>query len=240
MLISATSIPKVKKRNRSFSFRQNQNGLSLIEIMVTLAIISLILGVTVGVVGGGDESKLRDASFRLRTVIRYVYSEAVRKKMYYRLVLNFEENSYKVEAKSEPFLILKEGEEDSSASKKKTEGEKSLLDEAMEKDSLSEEDSSKSTEEFAEVSENLARKVQLPSNIKFMDVLVAHLSEKANSGVVEIFFFPNGWVERSIINLSNEEEDNFYSLEVNSLTGKSTVRADYLDMGLEDLEKSDE
>jgi len=43
--------------------------------------------------------------------------------------------------------------------------------------------------------------------------------------------------EPIVINLSDEDEESFYSLEVNPLTGKSTIRTEYYEVNPEKFQR---
>ena len=51
---------------------------------------------------------MKKTSNKLASTIRYLYNKAAMEKLYIRLVLDLEEQSYWVEATSDPFVITRE------------------------------------------------------------------------------------------------------------------------------------
>ena len=219
-----------------FSQKKNQQGMTLIEIIITVAIIGLIMGLSVGVFRDNTEAALSDTADHLVGTIKYVYNEAAIKNQYYRLVINFEDQTFSVESSPEPFKIsaTQEGtpEEDKSTAASIKEVGADL------KSGASEEATATSAPPqgggFSGTSSYLLKPVKLPEGIRIKDVYVAHLDKKVEGGKTAIYFFPNGWVEKAVINLSDEKGESFYSLETFPSTGKTKIRTEYLDYKAEE------
>ena len=90
---------------------------------------------------------------------------------------------------------------------------------------------------FSGVGSYLLKPIKLPDSIRIEDIYISHLGKKVESGKTAIYFFPNGWVEKAVINLSDEKGENFYSLETFPSTGKTKIRTEYLDYKPEEGEK---
>ncbi|HEX5034787.1 MAG TPA: hypothetical protein VFW62_09920, partial [bacterium] len=88
---------------------------------------------------------------------------------------------------------------------------------------------------FAQEEGSLVRPVRMPAGIKIKDISVMHLPARVEQGKVEVYFFPNGFVEPSVINLTDEDEENFYSLQLNPMTGRVRIRSEYFEVNPEDL-----
>lgn len=201
-----------------------EKGITLIELVVAIAIIAFMFGVVV-IAYNGSDANLKDFSAKLQGTIRYTYNEAAIKGLYYRLRINLDEQTIQVESTELnsilSFLDSKHNEESSQEQKK-------------EEDALSEEE--KTAEDTAKqnafVAENsfLLKPLKLPSSIKIKDVFVEHEETKVENGEVSIYFFPQGWVEKTVINLCNEDESKCYSVEVFSPTAKSKIREEYYEL----------
>lgn len=198
--------------------------MTLIEIMIVVVIIGGMMALGASFLFPGNEAKMRDESGRLAGVIKYVYNESAIRNRYYRLVFDFEGNSYSVESSGDPFRITVETEDSLKTSF------------ASNKSPESNPEASPSGANFTPEDEQyLVRPHSLPTGVKFKDVFVMHEKDRQGQGKVYAYFFPNGWAERMVINLTDEEEESFYSLEVNPLTGKSKIRSEYFEIKAEDL-----
>jgi len=73
----------------------------------------------------------------------------------------------------------------------------------------------------------LAREVTLPEPIGFLDVVLPLTAGKLYEGVGWTQFYPDGYVDLTVIHLGNEEEA--YTLRVDQLSGNVYVTAGYQD-----------
>jgi general secretion pathway protein H len=81
--------------------------------------------------------------------------------------------------------------------------------------------------EFKEDPSTLSSRVRLPGTIHFEDI-VTQRRGKVYEGETFTQFFPNGWVEETIIHLGDARERH-YSLLVMPLTGKVRIYDRYID-----------
>ena len=212
----------------------NSRGMTLIEIMIVVAMIGGIMALATVIVFPGDDAKLRDEASKMAGTIKYLYNEAAIKNKYYRIAFNLDENSYRVESSEEPFYVTLVGEEKEKAAPDtigETEGEG--------EGEVDEEGEGVPPPAFVAEEGIMFKPVKFPSGVKIKDVLVLHEEARVETGVAYSYFLPNGWAEPMVINLSDEEEESFYSLEVNPLTGKSKIRTEYIEMNPEEFRKED-
>lgn len=185
--------------------------------MIVVLIIALMMGLGVAVLFPGNEAKLRDQSSQLAGTIKFLYNEAAIKNRYYRLSFDLDGRSYRVESSDQPYLVR-------------------MVDEAQKKkDAEKNPEATPEGASFAQEEGFLVAPVRLPSGIKFKDITVMHLPARVEQGKVEIYFFPNGFVEPSVINLTDEDEENAYSLQLNPMTGRAKIRSEYFEVNPEDL-----
>jgi prepilin-type N-terminal cleavage/methylation domain-containing protein len=83
------------------------------------------------------------------------------------------------------------------------------------------------SKEFKEDLSILSSRVRLPGTIHFEDIVTQHRG-KIYEGETFTQFFPNGWVEETIIHLGDTRERH-YSLLVMPLTGKVRIYDRYID-----------
>jgi len=203
---------KVRLSNKS-------RGMTLIEIIVVIALVGLLLSLGVTVLTDWFDDNLSKTASELSGTIKYAYNESAIKNRIYRLKIDFTTQTISIEAASEEVKIDNALEEESVENKDSSQ------------DFPPAEDASNPAkkENFASASTYLLKPIHLPDGIKIKDVYVEHAGKKIDNGMTAIYFFPNGWVEKAIINLCDEKEEIFYSIEIHSFTGKSTIRHEYLD-----------
>ena len=183
-----------------------ESGLTLIELVVALAIIAFMFGIVVFAYDGASAA-LKDYSAKLQGTIRYTYNEAAIQGSYFRLHLNLNENTIQVE-KTE--LTSIQSLLDPDALK-----EEVVLKSSEEKSESNDENVPPDPEQsFTQEQSFLLKPIHLPSSIKIKDVYLERLGEKVESGEVNVYFFPEGWVEKAVINLCNEDDAKCYSIEI--------------------------
>ncbi len=195
--------------SKSLALLQSERGMTLTEILVTLALIAIVMGVGLLYVFPSDVSKAKEDARRLVGTIRLAYNEAVLNQKYVKLVFDIDKKSYYIESSPTAFLI-----------------EKTSPDEKIAANTENEEENNNEVSESPQ--ENiLFAPEKLNSDIKFKDIMVAHADKPIESGKEAMHFLPIGWAEPTVINLSNEDEKVFFSIKVNPLTGKAEIRDEY-------------
>ena len=187
---------------------KSERGITLLEILVVLVLLALVMGITVSSLVRSDGSKLKESARKLTGSIRYLYNEAILQHQYIRIVFDFESSTYHFEFNRDPHFIHMQKEDD----------QKEEENEAAQENST-----------FTVSNKLLLKKVKLPHGIKVKDIFVYHAPTARSEGKEYIYILPNGWVEPAVINLSNEDETQFLSLEIQPLTGKTTIRGEYFE-----------
>lgn len=204
---------------KTFLYPSNSEaGLSLIEILVTIAIIALVMGVGFVYVFPSDVSKAKEDARHLAGTIRLAYNEAILNQKYVRMVFDLDKRAYYLETSANAFFVEKTSPEEKTTTQ----------------DPDSEELAPKA-EGFTQKEESLFAPVTLNSDIKFKDILVAHSDKPVESGREYMHFLPTGWAEPTIINLTNEDEKVFFSIEVNPLTARVEIRDEYYQLETKEL-----
>ncbi len=195
----------------------DNRGFTLFELIVTITIVALMIGLVVGRVNNYLETDMKKSSAKMASTMRYLYNKSVTEGLYLRLVLDLTEQTYWVEATSDPFLIANPDREEKDEEEKDEENqEESELPKLKFKEPT-----------FSQVDAYLLRPTKLPDGIFFKDVMTEHHPIPIEGGKAGIHFFPNGYVEQAIINLRDEDDEINYSLETNPITGRVKVRNEY-------------
>ena len=211
--------------------KHHASGFTLIELMVTLVIVGLIMGLVIGQVGKLTSRDMKAASRHLSSMIRYLYNKASSEGVTLRMVFDLDEQSYAVEGTSEHFTLTREEEE---AFKKRDHGP-GTMDQGLkdkEKSASSEKIQNKEAT-FSPQESALLKSVKLPKGVFFKDVYAEHQIDKLNHGKAFLYFFPQGYVERSVINLRDEKDEVHYSLSVNPISGSVKIESNYKEAEIE-------
>jgi len=190
--------------------------LTLIELMIAFVIVGVIVAVAATGLREAFNVELKGASRELSALIRYLRSKAVTEHMYVRLALDLDESRYWVEESQEPYLISTD--EPALGGVVKKEGKET------------EEGEDREASSFQKSEEKLAAPRKLGRGVLFKDVMFAYLPGKVEKGQVFVYFFPDGHATQGIINLKDEEEEDFFSLEILSLSGRVRVLGEYREL----------
>lgn len=206
---------------------RRQSGFTLIELMVTMAVVAVMVGLVVGGMQDILDSEMKDTATRLGSTIRYLYNKAVTERVYLRLVydLNSEKPTYKVESATEPFVILSLEEEE----KLKEEREKAEAGALEAGEGLPPEPAAG----FSEEDSHILKPIKLKSGLYFKDIQVSYREAKFEEGIAYTYFFPNGYATPTIINLRDEDDEINYSLEILPLSGRVRIRSEYRELAHE-------
>lgn len=226
--------------------------------MVVIAIVGIISGLVVGGLGRSVDRNMKKTAAKLSSTIKYLYNKSAMEGLYARLVFDIEERSYWVEATTDPFVVSMEADELAAAKRseksktedknkqKKKESEKKPeeQDEGADKENAAVLDAeSKDAEDggvkqiepreakFGQVDSFLLKPSKLPESIFIKDIQVEHRSMPVDSGKESIYFFPNGYVEKAVINLKDDKDELNYSLETNPLSGTVRIEDHYVKIG---------
>lgn len=232
-----TSIINQLIRRASSKYKLKEGGFTLFELLVVIAIIALMTGIIVSKFDDWFDVNIKRTTKKLGGTVRYLHDKASTENLYIRLILDFEKNSYWVEATTEQFLLMtkdvaeevaKEAEEE-PAEEEAEKGEAAATEgeETGEAEEKSEAVEKYRTPEFGAVDEFLLKPVVLPDGVFIKDVYTSHDQGPVSSGQAFIYFFPNGFIEPAVINLRNEEDTLNYSIKINPLTGTTYLSDQY-------------
>ncbi len=224
---------------------RTMRGMTLMEIMITLVIIGLIMGVSLPAYNNLTHMRLREASTKLSGTIRYLYHQATLKGLCMRLVFDLHKDTYKVEASTDgECLIDSEQSTAKQAKKKEDEAEKKRQEEAKQQTRTPTVQQSFWGEEppislevkkatFAEFNGHLLKARKLPADVSFESIYISNqkepYSKKQGPRYVYLHCFPLGYCERAVIYLQDSGK-TIFSLEVKPLTGHVAVHNKKLDL----------
>jgi len=182
--------------------------MTLIELMVSMTIIGIMFAVAAVSYSSLSELNMKSAAAKLSSTSRYLRNKAVTKKAVLRLVYNLEDSTYLAEWTKEGFVISRNEEEP-----------------------VLEEGEAPPETPFMEEEEFLLKPVKLPRGTFFKDIWMPVMQEKRESGKAYTYFFPNGFVTKTIIHFRDEEDETQYSLLLHPYSGRTEIFSGYWEEG---------
>jgi general secretion pathway protein H len=219
--------------------RRAHSGFTLIEILVVLAIVGILAGLSIRGLRSLARSDLRASVSHLSGAIRYLFDRASTTGQYHRLVIDLETGRYWAEVSDDMFYLPRDPETESSA--KKLAALESELDQkqARQKEmaqAAGDVDMSKvlpmdfrpKRARFGAFKETNLKPVTL-KNTEVMDVFTPRVADPVTKGRAYIYFFPLGQTEPAIIHLSDPTQQTIYSLVVHPITGRVRIYNSYIE-----------
>jgi general secretion pathway protein H len=205
-------------------------GFTLIEVLIVLALVAALMTLgafSMGMIGRGD---VRAEALKLSGQIRYIFNQAATHNQSFQLVINLDERRYHVEVMRVEGALTREqiaGDDLNKQLKARAKKRASRVDD---------EDSA-----FAgaltrdPVEDYLIEPTTLPDGVAFLGVMTSHHDAMQYDGIATINFFPNGFVEPSIIYIGEQTEDDTppreafsFTLFIHPLTGHTDVESGLL------------
>jgi general secretion pathway protein H len=213
-------------------------GLTLIEIIVVLAIISIVMGVAVAGSMQLPSARLRRTATLLASAIKVGYTRATSTSRDLRLVMDLEHEKIWLEETDVPMLVQSKSTSSAGGAAAVTDAERAALEEGnrlmkgppLPKPMFH----SIQTHGFGDAEEGKEGK-PLQRDIRFRQVQSAHDDAARTTGRAYLYFWPGGLTERAAIQIRIGESDEDYqtlTLLVSPLTGKVTVKAGAVDLQL--------
>ncbi len=184
----------------------NKRGFTLIEVMIVIAIIAGLIAVGAPRLLKKD-TNIKTVARQLTVLVKEVRNQAKLFNSTYRIVIRMEQGqeSWWVEKASGPTLIDPEKlKEDYEGKSKKDDKDKDA------------------PPPLFQIDKRLSKKEKtLPPNLHFKQVETINMSQPVTSGLAYIHFFPEGLLEASAIQITDNK--NTWTLVFNPLTGQADI-----------------
>jgi general secretion pathway protein H len=233
--------------------RSGDAGFTLIEILLVLAIISLVMGLGVGALRRISRADLRAESSHLAGAMRFLFDRASTTGKTHRLVLDLEGGRYWAEITDDKFYVPRDAEtpeetrrreadeaqQDKEAEEKKARDEKKgsaasdlfgstsssglPMDSSYDPSKLEVGEFRPKRARFAAFKEMALKPVTLKKRVILRSVYTPRSTEPVTSGRAYVYFFPLGQTEASIVSLSDPDGDTVYSLVAHPITGRVRI-----------------
>jgi len=204
--------------------RARRRGLTLIEILIVLSIVSLVMGVAIAGFGGGSSARLKHGTTKIAGAVRIAYAHSTAVSNVVRLTFDFNESKiYLEEAEGRHFL-----RNDASG------GSEEIEAEAQSNAKAAELRAPKASFKVVSTMGIPEEGIELPSGINFWQVDTGHQPEPKREGKAYLYFFPGGQTETAAIqlrigNATEEDTSDFMTVTVSPLTGKSHIHKGRVD-----------
>lgn len=235
--------------------QRQQSGMTIIEVMITLAVVGFLMLIGYSGVRYVAGSALRESATEVAQILRAAYNMATISGMHHRVIFDLENQSFRIEtcegdirlrfAEKEEVPDEDEDEEDRSpeAARKKLR-DSSIPAEVA--DAATPEEAAKMAAALSgsRVGTATCRPPELPTGdldgrgaerqldpdgqIKVRRMFVQHLEGEQSSGIVHVNFFPLGYGEKAMVEVGDESGDA-YTVLIHAFTGRVELRNDRVD-----------
>lgn len=210
--------------------------MTLVEVLISLAIIGMIAGIGILGVGAQKGARMRQGAVLIAGAVRtaYAHSSGISKPL--RLVLDMEQRQIILEESSSQLAITKNDRTGGAAAA--TEAERLVIEEAeaILKGPRPPRPSFTPTKAFGFMPDKGKTGKDLPSGVRFVQVETGHDREPMNTGRSYVYFWPGGQTERAAIQITTAGKDeeptevNSMTVFVSPLTGKTEIKKGLLKM----------
>ena len=223
----------VREANRLSRHRSGRRGFTLIELIVVIAIGSILIGSVTVAIGNIRTADLKSATGMMAGAMRYMYNLAVINNRPYRLVVDMDESVFwgeELQTDDPCSRFLPEGDPLADESDRKKEAEESGKDD---EDQGPRGLMSSSGPGYQVAKDNLLSRRDLPRGILVTGVMTSNHEGPREEGKVAIHFFPGGYAERAYVWLGqegdpDEEPETSVTLVLDSLMGRVTRHGEAL------------
>lgn len=219
----------MRARARHRSSDASRRGITLVEVLISLAVMGLIAAIGILGVGAQQSARLRGGAVLVVGAVRTAYSHASGVSKPLRLVLDIEQRQVTLE-ESSAVLTIARGDRTGGAAAA-TEAERAAVEEAeaILKGPRPERPSFSPTKAFGFNPDEGKTGRELPRGVRFVQIETDHEDEPAVEERAYLYFWPGGQTERAAIVLTTagkEEEptdQNSMTVLVQPLTGKTEI-----------------
>lgn len=206
--------------------RRQQRGLTIIELIITVAVIGLVAAMAFTSIGALSQSQLQSTSVSIAGAIKGAYDRSIMEKRIQRIAFDLDQHVWWVEFTEDPYALrTQEAEEDDD-------GELDLDEEtpAEIRAALEGNRAARFTPDPA-----FGSKLPLPGSVHFGRAWTGMREEPFDKGIVYLHFFRGGYTEPLQLELYDGSPDaepdsrEYITIKVRPLTGKVRMYPKRLD-----------
>lgn len=218
------------------SARAARRGMSLVEVLITLAIMTLVTGTAALGLGALRRARLRQSAVLIASAVRVAYGHATATGKELRLAFNFEERTVTLEEASGKLGTQRKGKTGGAAAASEIEIKAEEEAERITKGPKAPKPKFTPTKAFGfEGAEGKGSK-QLADSVRFLSIDTQHQELALEEDRAYLYFWPGGQTERAVIQLvlgnpaEADPEKDIITILVAPLTGKTTMQKGRVDM----------
>lgn len=214
--------------------RGSERGVTLVELLITVAIIGVAVGLTMVGAGVSDSARLRRSSVMIASAVRVAYGHANATSKVVRLVFDLDARTVSLEEETSQgggqMKIVKNDVTGGAAAA--TEAERKVVEEANEilKGPRAPRPSFQRVQAYGFDTGKTGPGKELERNIRFLQIETSHQDEIVKTGRAYLYFWPGGQTERAAVQLYmltsalTAADADVMTVLVSPLTGKAELR----------------
>jgi general secretion pathway protein H len=208
--------------------RSPSRGVTLVEVLITVALIALVTVAAAGGIGLASGARLKRGATMISSAIRVAYAHANAKSKPVRLVFDFDGRMVVLEESTSKLAVQKNDRTGGAAAATEAEREAIETAEAIMKGPRAPRPAFQPAKVFGFNADKDKPGKELPGGIRFLQVETMHHDEPENAGRAYLYFWPGGQTERAAIQLviggEEQSDDSVITVLVSPLTGKTELK----------------
>lgn len=195
--------------------RKGRSGFTLLELLFVIFILAMVVGFAVPKFNQMTTINLRSAARQLSGLVTFTFNRSVLTRKPYRLVLDFDSNSYWVEVYQGSSGLIPTDSNDAKAEKENNSDDEDEFGDESEKKQK------KARGQFEKITGYLTKPGKLPQGVKVLKYLDDKHELSITSGTAQIYFYPTGEASGGAL-IIGTDNDTAVTLRINPITGKVT------------------
>lgn len=196
---------------------KNSRGFSILEVLLVLLLLGLVMTMAIPTISTLSETEMNKEAHAIGSAVTDAYGRSALGSEPFRLVLDFEQNSYWIEGVAQP------EEDDGGATISLSQLFGGEMPEDKEQPDRTSDTASNSLlvgPNFKPVDDDFGEKNKLSEDLSFWGVKIDPAEEWAKEGVVYLYFLPGGETQNAQIAIQKVDDDeDVLTLHVQGLTG---------------------
>lgn len=216
---------------RSVGKRVGTRGVSLLEILIVLGLVTILFGAVASGVGRLSGSRMRAAAGLVMTSVRAAISRANSQGRPVRLVFDLDEQRLILEETRGRMLRVRDSDEGAkagAAAATELEREAADLASSFSQGPRAAQPRFSPVESYGRDEEGSGR--SLGPGIHYMQVQTEHDVEPVVEGRAYLYFWPGGGTEEAVIQVGRPGDFDGITVLVNALTGRARLERGRIDM----------